>query len=163
MARINPKNKRFRTRQQMAADISVALRSELTYGGKFDVLSAVMWAWTEYAGKYLGCRYWTKLAIGTYQRDHNIRNLRHEHVVPKRCVMAMLFSLADATPDVVYALLSRYLIGVIVTREEDAILAVEHSQSMPDEFESCADVMAREPWLRYQRCNIEWIDVRSLP
>jgi hypothetical protein len=147
----------------MASDISIALRSDLTHGGKFDVLNNVMWAWTEYDGKYLGCPYWTRSAIDVYRRAHNFKDLRHEHVVPKKCLMAMLFNLPDPTSGIVLEMLSRYLIGVIVTRDEDALLGIELSKSMPAQFEGCADVMARDPWLRYKLCKIDWVDVNDLP
>ena len=122
-----------------------------------------MWAWTEQHGKYLGCPYLTKLAIGVYKRDRSTDGLRHEHVVPKKCLMSMLFNLPNPTPQHVIEILSRYLIGVIVTREEDAILGVEYSKSMPAEFENCPDVTARDAWLRYKLCKIDGVDVSALP
>ena len=77
--------------------------------------------------------YWSKLAYAVHHRDSKAK-LRHEHVVPKRVVIQILFDLKRATVEQVREICERFLIGVVVTPEEDAILNVELGRSMPAEF-----------------------------
>ena len=152
----------------MADDVSFALgawkENRLSYAGQFSVLRAVMSAWTEFEGKILGCRYWTKLALGVYQLDKpKKRRLRHEHVLPKTCVMAMLRSLDNPTPDAVQPILEKHLIGAVVTDAEDEILSAYYKKSMPGSCNSCPDSLGLDPWLRYKENGIEVVDLDSLP
>jgi hypothetical protein len=60
--------------------------------------------------------------------------LRHEHIVPKNVVIQMLLNLQSPTAGQVLEICERYLIGVVVTIEEDAVLSAIYSRKMPEKF-----------------------------
>ncbi|MEM9373679.1 MAG: hypothetical protein AAGA55_08535 [Planctomycetota bacterium] len=156
LGRIHEKNPRFRTREQMSSDAAIALRSEMSHGGKHSVLHGIMWAWTEFYGKYRGCPLWTPKAIVELSNNPlpDSKKFRHEHSVPKQLIMDMLFELADPTADRVHELLSGLLFGVVVTRDEDDALNVDYRRTMPPEFHEPGSPEFMDPWLRYKRCGI---------
>ena len=58
---------RRRTRDQLVADALITLRSPLTYGSKYALLDNICWSWSELAGTYHGCRWWSREAhAGTH-------------------------------------------------------------------------------------------------
>ena len=148
MARISEKHPRFRTKRQIAEDVAFILNAPVTYGTKFAVLHEACWVWTEFDGKYKGCRYWTKAAILARAVDKKAK-LKHEHIVPKKVVINALLELPDKNADSVYAIMDRFLIGVVVTPEEDAVLSGAHSATMPPEFFDPTSPCFQDPWLRY--------------
>jgi hypothetical protein len=154
MARITDKHRRHRTKDQIVNDVALVLSSPLTYGTKFAVVNEVTWVWTEFDGKYKGCKYWTPMAVLQHRADRSAKRLRHEHIVPKKVVIDMLMKLDPPTPVAVRDICERFLIGVIVTIEEDAVLN-EFRSSMPPEFDDPTSPDYHNPWLRYQRCGIE--------
>jgi hypothetical protein len=154
MARIPPQNPRYRTKQQLAHDVAKVLKSNLHYGTKFAVLKEVMWVWTEFDGKFRGCIYWSQAAIRRFRHDGHVKNLRHEHIVPKKVVMDRLFRLKKPTTKRVWRILDRFLIGVIVTKKEDARLNAAYSKAMPASFRDKRSPGFRDPWLRYRECGI---------
>lgn len=160
MARISPKSPRYRTKQQLADDVAAVLKSSLHYGTKFAVLKEVTWVWTESSGKFIGCPYWTDAAVRRFKRERSQNGLRHEHVVPKKVVIDMLLNLEKPTPELVRAILDKYLIGVVVTKEEDVRLNAEFSKTMPEQFGVEKSKSFQDPWLRYRNCGIK---VRLMP
>jgi uncharacterized protein YlzI (FlbEa/FlbD family) len=150
MARLSRKHPRFRSKLQMAEDVSCALASRLSYGGKFSVLHEVCWTWTEFQGKVRGCPYWTELALMQRRADPHSKVI-HEHIVPKQIVIQILFDLEQPQTDLVYSLLEQFLIGVVVHPLEDQILNVEFPCSMPSEFFDSNSPSFHDPWLRYKR------------
>jgi hypothetical protein len=161
MARISDTHLRFRTKDQIVNDLAFVLSAPLAYGTKHAVLADVAWVWTEFDGKYAGrpgrytgCKFWTQMALMQHRLDRKSRRLRHEHIVPKRIVIDMLLKLERPTPESVREICERFLIGVVVTIEEDAVLN-EFRDSMPSEFDDPASPEYRDPWLRYRRCKIE--------
>lgn len=155
MARISPNNPRYRTKQQLAEDVAKVLKADLHYGTKFAVLREVVWVWTEYLGKYNGCIYWSDAAVRRFKREHSRKRLRHEHVVPKKFVIDMLFDLQKPSVETIRAMLDKFLIGVVVTKEEDALLNVKYSKAMPKEFSDKKSPLFQDPWLRYRECGIK--------
>lgn len=151
MARFPKSSQRHRTKDQMIEDVFWTLKSPLSYGAKYSVLHQVTWEWTEIHGKYLGCPYWSKLALIWYASKKTLKELRHEHVVPKKVVINMLFNLGEPTTDSVGDICHRYLIGMVLTKVEDEILNVEHGSSMPPEFFNETSPGFRDVWLRYKR------------
>lgn len=154
MARPARKHPRFRTKEEIVHDVSYILHAPVTAGTKIAVLTDVCWVWTEFDGKYRGCPHWSKKARVQFEANPKSK-LKHEHAVPKRVVMDLLFKLSDPTPATVMDLLSKLLIGVVVTPEEDRLLNREYSSKMPDEFYDSAHRDHHDPWLRYKKCGIE--------
>lgn len=155
MARVSPNSPRFRTKQQLAEDVAKVLNSELHYGTKYAVLKEVTWVWTEYLGKFNGCIYWSEAALRRFNRERSVKSLRHEHVVPKKCIIEMLFELKSPAANEVQSLLDHFLIGVIVTKEEDDRLSIKYSKSMPPSFLDESSSSYRDVWLRYRECGID--------
>jgi len=140
---------RYRTKAQVCKDVAHVLNAPLHYATKYAVLDDACWKWSEFSGKFKGCTYWSKAAseyIGATS------GLRHEHLVPKKVVIAHLLALDPATTDNVHAILDRYCIGVVVTKDEDARLTGLGLRSkMPDGWD------AGDPWARYAAAGIEVI------
>lgn len=156
--RFKKSDKRFRTREQIAADVATILNADLTYGTKWSVIDNAMWSWTTFDGKFVGCTRWTKLAIQRYVEFGGKRgwkkHLRHEHIVPRSVVSHLVLALPKPTPDSVSELFSALVIGCVVDRTEDAILN-RYRSSMPSEFDEANHAAYRNPWLRYERCGID--------
>ncbi len=117
------------------------------------MLIDLAWCWTCLGGKYTGRQFWTEAAQEQFRKDPASK-LRHEHVVPKRIVIEMLLGLPDATADQVMQICERYLIGVVITPEEDRVLSKRFRQSMPAEFVQAGHPEFDDVWLRYKRCGI---------
>lgn len=151
MATFPKSSQRHRTKDRMIEDVLWTLNSPLSYGAKYGVLYQVTWEWSEIHGKYLGCPYWSKLALMWYASKKTLKELRHEHVVPKKVVIDMLFKLSQLTAGSVKEICERLLIGVVLTKVEDEILNVEFGSSMPPEFFDEASPGFNDVWLRYRR------------
>ena len=159
MARISEKNPRYRTKNQIAQDVAIILSTSVTYGTKYAVVREICWVWTEYTGKYNGCPHWSKKAA--MQRTVNPKaKVKHEHLVPKKVVAKMLFELREPTAETVREILDKYLIGVVVSPEEDALLNSEHCATMPKEFFDPEHLDYQNPWLRYDRIGIELVQLK---
>ncbi|HBE67113.1 MAG TPA: hypothetical protein DDW52_03090 [Planctomycetaceae bacterium] len=133
------------------------LNAPLSYGTKFAVASDISWAWTEFDGKTVGCRYWSRRAVQAHAFDPKTK-LIHEHVVPKSIVIRMLFELKSPTNAEVFDLLDRFLVAVVVTPEEDRFLARKHRSTMPSEFFDSNSDGFQDIWLRYRLTQIEVIE-----
>ena len=156
MAKISERNRRFRTKEQIADDVAYILNSPVSYGTKFAVLAEITWVWTEFFGKYTGCPYWSGQALMLPSKGLE-KACTHEHVVPKQVVIDRLFALQAPTASDVYNLLDTFLIGCIVTTEEDKKLnAAGYNHKMPTEFYDPAHPGYNNPWLRYINCGIAW-------
>jgi len=160
MGRISEDNPKCRTKDDIANDVAFILKADITYGTKYGVINEVCWVWTGFTGKYKGCPYWSKMAVMQHRLNPKAK-LKHEHVVPRKVVADMLFSLDQATSGRVREILDTFLLGVVVTPEEDAVLSIDYRAQMPEEFYNRAHPSYHEPWLRYMRCGIEII--RQLP
>src|SRR4051812_22851244 len=82
---------RYRTKDEIAQDVSFALKSKLSPAAKYAVVKDAMWTWTELEGKYEGCQYWTPLAFALHDANRKANKkpgdgLRHEHIVPETVV-----------------------------------------------------------------------------
>ena len=119
MARISESHKRFRSKPVILKDLAFVLNADLSYGTKFAVLAEVAWVWSEYDGKYNGCRYWSNKAL---RGAENIKNLIHEHAVPKKIIFHQVFETQPATPAKLKKILDIFCVGCVVTREEDSRL-----------------------------------------
>ena len=151
MACISITNPRFRTKSQICADVSSVLGASLHYGTKFAVLAEVVWVWSEFNGKYVGCKYWSLAAWKVRESD---QKWIHEHVVPKSVIIERLMALSAPTFQAVNDVLQRFCIGVVVTHEEDQRLnKLGLRAKMPEGWDG------EYPWARYKAANIEVIAV----
>ena len=153
MPRIPEKNPRYRNKNALCDDVAFVLSAPLQWGTQFAVLADVVWVWSEFNGKYKGCRYWSRSAL---QHTAEIKILVHEHVVPKTTIISLLADLKDPTASAVRHILETYCIGVVLTREEDRKLnAAGLRSAMPTEW-SDGDV-----WARYRLVGIECVDTHA--
>jgi len=145
MPRISQKNKRFRTKEEIAHDVAEILKGDFHYGTKFAVLSEVVWVWSEFYGKYQGCPWWS-VEASKQKEEKNI----HEHVIPKKVLIQALFSMDKPNEREVYDYLERHCIGVVVTKEEDKRLRdLKLGSKMPEDWNG------EDVWARYQLAGIE--------
>jgi hypothetical protein len=146
MPKIANKNRRFRTRSELCSDIAFVLNSSLHYGTKYAVLSEATWVWTEFEGKYEGCKHWSK-AAWEIRGQQNM--LVHEHIIPKSIVIQRLLELPTATTSSVNQLLESYCKGAVITRNEDARLNSHGLRSkMPTDWDE------KDVWDRYKNAGI---------
>jgi len=148
---------RKRTKNELAKDTAFVLGAPLHEKTKYAVLNNVMWKWTEYEGKYKGCRYWTQAAVEHFTLNRK-KGLRHEHVVPRKYLITMFFQLENITPDIVYDMLNRFAIGAIVTKNEEQELNRHFKVDMPDEFDDPCNKAYRDPWLRFKHIDLKVIE-----
>ena len=160
MVRLSVNNPRFRSKEQIAADVAFILTAPISYGTKYSVVSQACWAWTEFDGKYFGCRFWSKKALVQAKKTLK-KDLRHEHLVPRKVLVAMLMEVVEPTPEKVRELLDQFCIGVVVTKAEDELLSKGLRSRMPREFDDPQHEDYRDPWLRYRRCGIAVVDMNA--
>jgi len=117
------------------------------------LLSELLWKFSEANGKYGGCRYWSVSAIESRKKHGAIVTsypkvggdaLRHEHLFPRAQLIERLFSLTDPTTESIRAELTRLNIGVVVTEREHRLLSDEGALN--------------DPWKRYRIAGVEWVD-----
>lgn len=146
MARIPERNPRFRTKRQICEDVAHILNAPLAWGTQHAVIAEALWVWSEFDGKYAGCRRWSEKA---WAMRHVVKELRHDHAVPKKLLIERLKRLTStATVNDVEEVLQRYCIGVVITRDEDRLLNRIGLQScLPD---GCDD----DPLARYRAADI---------
>lgn len=146
MPKISEKNKRYRTKEQICKDLAYVLNSSLSYGTKFAVLSEITWVWTEFHGKYSGCKYWSEEAL---KIKNSQAQLIHEHVVPKKVLIGYLMEKTKLSAQEIYKFLEKFCIGVVITKDEDQKINNEGLRSkMPNDWDY------EDPWARYKGLNI---------
>lgn len=148
MARISTKNIRFRPKDVICRDVSHVLRSsDLHIGTKLAVIDQIFWVWSEFDGKYAGCKYWSKAATESGLKN---KGLVHEHLIPRKIVREMLLKLDNPSPEAVYDILDRYCVGVVVTKAEDTRLnQLGFNSEMPINWDH------QNLWARYEAAGIE--------
>jgi hypothetical protein len=156
MGRKSIKHPAYRTKEQIVQDVTTVLNAPLTYGTKSAVCRHAASEWTEHSGKYEGCPLWSKKAYEQFAADGTVKNLRHEHAVPKKVVVGALLNLKNLTEKDV-DLWFKFLIGVVVTKEEDKLLNSRFKSSMPPEFYDENGPSSLDRLLRYKHCGIEVI------
>ena len=131
----------------MSEDIAKILSAQdLSYGTKFVVLADATWVWSEFDGKYTGCKYWS-IAAGEAKSD---KDRCHEHVIPKKCIILKLFELDSPTGESVYKILDTYCVGAVITRAEDKKLTKAGFRfSMPPDWDKI------NVWARYLHADIK--------
>lgn len=147
-----PKQLQF-TKRDLAADVVVACRSELTKRSKYALLNDICWAWSQFTGKIDGCRYWTPAALAS---KPDKKQLRHEHLVPRKVLIRRMHGLVNPDVETVYAFLDSMCVGVVVTVEEDRRLSQAGLRSkMPDEWDGV------DAWARHKAVNLTATDCHS--
>lgn len=147
MGRIPESNPRFRTKGQICQDVCYVLNAPIPWGTQFAVVAEALWVWSEFEGKYRGCRQWSKSAQGKFTDE---RELRHDHAVPKKYLIGRLAERrGSATVERVRLLLDAHCIGVVITRDQDNLLTKKGLRaSMPPGWDGT------DPLARYRAAGI---------
>lgn len=160
MAQISKQNKRYREKDTMISDLVGVLNSDLSYGTKYAVLFEILWIWTEFDGKYMGCRYWSNEALKQLDSATNVK-LIHDHAVPRKIIIDKIFGINSPTETDVRQIFDKYLNGVIITKDEDKQLnANGYRQKMPSEFQDRNQSDYDNSWLRYKKVGIKVVQVQ---
>jgi hypothetical protein len=160
MAQISKQNKRYREKDTMISDLVGVLNSDLSYGTKYAVLFEILWIWTEFDGKYMGCRYWSNEALKQLDSSTNVK-LIHDHAVPRKIIIDKIFGINSPTENDVRQIFDKYLNGVIITKDEDKQLnANGYRQKMPSEFQDRNQSDYDNSWLRYKKVGIKVVQVQ---
>lgn len=118
-----------------------------------ELCSLLLWKYSEAAGKYLGCRYWSVGTLASKQKYGRLVTskvrygedaLRHEHLFPRQQQIAALFEIEDPVVEEVRARLDQLNIGVVVTEAEHRRLAKQGEEA--------------DPWNRYRKAGLAWED-----
>lgn len=145
---------RYRSREDLVADVAAALASTLTVGSKYALLDNICWTWSEFDGKLEGCRWWTAAALAS--RD-DPSSLRHEHVVPRRVIIEHLLSLGTPTVGIIRQIMDTWCIAAVVTTEEDRQLrGAGLTQRMPRGWDG------KDAWARYRAAGIAATDISGM-
>ena len=145
MGRIAKSNGRYRTKQVLCRDVAFVLNSELHYGTKCVVLDNAMWVWSEFDGKYDGCKFWSAEAARAGQEEKQI----HDHAVPKKVLMEFLLRMSRPTPEEVERFFESYCFGAVITKaEDDALNKLGLRSKMPSDWDGI------DPWARYKAAKI---------
>jgi hypothetical protein len=147
MARIVETNPRFRTKVQICSDVACVLNAQLSWGTQFAVLAEAFWVWSEFDGKYSGCRFWS---VNAWKQQHELRSLRHDHAIPKKVLVERLIQLrGDATETSVHKVLESWCFGVVITKaEDDRLTSFGLRARMPSDWDLA------DPWARYRHAGI---------
>jgi hypothetical protein len=173
MGRRSKKHPAYRTKEELVKDVTFVLNAPLTRGTKHVVCKEAFSTWSEFEGKYKGCRLWSRAAFEKLRKcahweDESIScrrwrtgirsELRHEHAVPKKVLMDLLLRLENPTEDTVCLCLD-LAVGVVVTTEEEKRLNESFKSDMPEG--SCGDggPASLDPLARYKRCDIEVVEL----
>ncbi|MEY2354367.1 hypothetical protein [Lysinibacillus capsici] len=142
-----------RTRDEMIEDLIHIYdgKSGLSEGSKNNLIESFLYEWTEYYGKFVGCKLWSKNALLHWekirkQKGNPYSQLRHEHIVPRKVIKNLISSNFSPDFNKMNELLNKYLIGVIVTTIEDKALLKD---SMPHNWE------INDEWARYKHKPID--------
>jgi hypothetical protein len=93
--------------------------------------------WTEFYGKYLGCKYWSEEAL-KFKDKLKPNPLIHEHLVPKKILIDFLMNKENRSPKEINNFLKKLCVGVVITKSEDQkINDVGLRSKMPDGWDYC--------------------------
>jgi len=146
-----PRNTARRTEEEMCSDLAIVLSNNALHDDtKRSVLDSILWTWTTLNGKYKGCRWWSPDANARYLSTGNFKDLRHEHVVPRREIRKILLvEHKSPTYEEIREILSTFCLAIVVTKEEDARLNRMGLRSkMPDDWD------CKDRWARYKAAGI---------
>jgi hypothetical protein len=79
----------------------------------------VFWKWSERHGKIKGCKYWSEIALHSY--NDLDAEFKHEHVIPRSYLANKLISKYPngVTKNQIQKDLNKFCIGCVITEDED--------------------------------------------
>lgn len=145
----------------MAKDLTIILNTPVSIETKNAIIKNITSSWTQYDGKYVGCRYWSKNALVEYETKGR-HFLVHDYTTPIKVIRKLIHELKAPTEKSVFKLLNRVVIGTVVTCEEDDLLSKTFRSSMPEPFFDQQHDDYLNPWIRYRECGIKVVDTLQL-
>ena len=141
VGRISRRSPLYRDKALICRDLAIVLSDKrLTYCAKLAVIDQAIWIWSEFDGKYEGCKHWSVKALRGWKID---RPLIHEHPVPRKEIRERLFKLQRPSASSVRNVLDPLCFGVVVTKKEDlALIKAGLNAKMPHDWDG-KDVYAR--------------------
>lgn len=164
----NKKNELYRDRDEMIQDLFYLFNcKDISDGSRMALINNILFEWTEYHGKFVGCKLWSRSALELWSINRSDKGLRHEHIVPRNIVREILIGKyyeGNLNPDIIRKIFLKYLIGVVVTKKQDELLTdLGYKQIMPDEFYIKGNPSYQDEWLRYriighdiEVCHVFW-------
>lgn len=130
------------------------LDMDLSYGTQFCVASEILWVWSEFYGKHIGCKYWSKEALRIWQTQKpSVKGLVHEHLIPRKVLIHKLFNEVERDQHKIYEFLEKFCVGVVVTKAEDqALNDAGLNSKIPDNWDN------KDPWTRYTEIGLSVIE-----
>ena len=149
----------------LCLDVSTVLNGNLHPRIKQQVLDGALWWVADYSGKGLDCPFRSERAdqfCESLEPGEEIKNLIHEHIVPKKLIREELMSLkttVDANTVQRWLKLSVYC---LVTKEVDDkdLNKSGFNQKMPDDNWKKQNATPDEIWARYKASGIKVVDRR---
>jgi hypothetical protein len=144
--------------KEIVKGVACVLKAEIPLWTKHVVCVKAFSMWTELRGKDVGCGYWSRSAYELYEAKQLVaEKVRHEHAVPKKVLWETLQQIPH-TEEWVWDFF-KYVIAVVVTKEEDELLNREFKDRMPEGFRTRHLPEYRDAFLRYRKCGIEVVKV----
>lgn len=130
-----------------------------------ELLSVLLWKWTERNGKLLGCEIWSKKAIELYKHTNKITKINsvlvHEHIIPKKVLIDQM--LKNSTIDNIKKILVNSKAAVILKEEDKKLNNNNLRENMPEYLHgklvsdySNKDIFSRYKNADIQLYNVEW-------
>lgn len=137
-----------RSYRHLVKDMVIVLKAPLHPETKITFIHSLLWGWSEKNGKYAGLR--CSMAALKHYRSKGIKDLRHDHAVPRNLIVKMLLNLKGRiTPGRVRKILKKYCGAVIITKKDDIKLnKMGLRQKMPGDWNG------RELLARYKAASI---------
>ena len=149
---------RQRDKEEMAADVAIALSSELSDDATCAVIRNVVWHWTLHGLTYKrDCPFVSKKVLRLTKRaDWASKAARgkwtFEHAVPIKVLLELLCQCKTRSKQ--RKLLDRYAIACLVTKDEDKKLRQRRLRSRMPEGWTCGD----DVFARYNAVGIEVVE-----
>lgn len=143
-----------KNKQDVLNDIFIVLTTSLSLESKVNILShCFLWAWSEWDGKYYGCKYFSEKALEQLIHKKNVKDLRHEHVIPRKELIKLLLELPqqEITIEYLEKFFNEWVMAAVITKEEDKLLPIK---DMPTNFYKEKNI-----WGRYQNKNIKIYEI----
>ncbi len=117
----------------------------------------ILWNWTGFHGKTVGCPYWSESALEAYERENRLPlepKLIHEHVIPKSILIELLSKEASANRKTLKDFMNSCVVGAVVTKEEHVRL---HQQDDTCDWSSLSVAKTDDNFVfaRYQKAKIK--------
>lgn len=130
-----------------------------------ELLSVLLWKWTERNGKLLGCEIWSKKAIELYKCTNKITKINsilvHEHIIPRKVLIDQM--LKNSTIDNIKKILVNSKAAVILKEEDKKLNNDNLRETMPEYLHdklvsdySNKDIFSRYKNIDIQLYNVEW-------